>query len=61
MREVKANDIVKFNFKGEKVTGIVKWTYRTIAKVRVLKNNKQLWHEYIKIKDLTKVEVEKSE
>lgn len=61
MRKIKANDIVMFNFKGEKITGIVKWTYRTIAKVRVLKNGKKLWHEYIKIKDLVKLEEEKNE
>lgn len=61
MRKIKANDIVMFNFRGESIVGIVKWTYRTIAKVRVLKNGKQLWNEYIKIKDLTKLEEEKSE
>lgn len=61
MREIKVNDIVKFNFKGENITGIVKWTYKTIAKVRVLKNGKPVWHEYIKIKNLMKLEEGKIE
>ena len=59
--DIKANDIVKFNFRGESIIGVVKWTYKTIAKVRVLKNGKKLWHEYIKIKDLVKLEEEKNE
>ena len=59
--DIKANDIVKFNFRGESIIGVVKWTYKTIAKVRVLKNGNKLWHEYIKIKDLMKLEEEKSE
>lgn len=52
MREIKTNDIVKLNFKGKNITGIVKWTYKTMAKVRVLKDGKLVWHEYIKVKDL---------
>lgn len=58
MREIKVNDIVEFKFRDKNLKGIVKDLHKSIAKVRVLKNSKPLWHEYIKTKNLHLVKVE---
>lgn len=58
MKNIKKNDLVEFNFKGQKMKGIIKGVYKNkkIARVRVIKDKIPSWHEWVRLNDLKMVD-----
>lgn len=56
-KEFKINDLVEFNFKNEKLQGLIKFIHfnKKLVRVRVIKNGRRCWHEWIRINDLKSV------
>lgn len=56
-KELKINDLVESNFKNERLQGLIKFIHlnKKLVRVRVIKNGRRCWHEWIRINDLKSV------